>query len=71
MNIRELRMWFFHRIPLLRESTNRLHFENKELHFEGDLMIYETKKHSEYITNYQLTGPQKMGWIERMIRYFF
>jgi hypothetical protein len=70
MNIRELRMWFFHRIPLLRESTNRLHFEGNELHFEGDLMIYETKKHSEYITNYQLTAPQQMGWIERMIRYF-
>jgi hypothetical protein len=71
MNIRELRMWFFHRIPLLIESTNRLHFETNELHFEGDLMIYETKKHSEYITNYQLTDPKQMGWIERMIRYFF
>lgn len=70
MNIRELRMWFFHRIPLLKDSANRLHFEGNELHFEGDLMIYETKKHSEYITNYQLTAPQQMGWIERMIRYF-
>ena len=70
MNIRELRMWFFHRIPLLRESTNRLHFEGNELHFEGDLMIYETKKHSEYITNYQLSAPQQMGWIERIIRNF-
>jgi len=70
MNIRELRMWFFHRIPLLMESINRLHFEGKELHFEGDMMVYETKKHSEYIMNYQLTAPQQMGWIERMIRYF-
>ena len=70
MNIRELRMWFFHRIPLLKESTNRLHFEDNTLHFEGDLMIYETKKHSEYITNYQLSAVQQMGWIERMIRYF-
>ena len=70
MNIRDLRMWFFHRIPLLKESTNRLHFEGNELHFEGDLMIYETKKHSEYITNYQLGAPKKMWWIERIIRNF-
>lgn len=70
MNIRQLRMWFFHRIPLLMENTNRLHFVGNELHFEGDLMIYETKKHSEYITNYQLTAPQQMGLIERFIRYF-
>jgi hypothetical protein len=69
MNIRQLRMWFFHRIPLLKESTNRLHFEGNELHFEGDLMIYETKKHSEYITNYQLGVPKQMGLIERFIRY--
>jgi len=69
MNIRQLRMWFFHRMPLLKENTNRISIEGKELHFEGDLMIYETKKHSEYITNYQLSTPQHMGWIERMIRY--
>jgi hypothetical protein len=70
MNIRQLRMWFFHRITLLKENSNRLHFEGNELHFEGDLMIYETKKYSEYITNYQLTIPNQMGWIERMIRNF-
>jgi hypothetical protein len=70
MNIRELRMWFSHRIPLLMENTNRLHFEGKELHFEGNLMIYETKKHSEFITNYQLSSPRQMGLIERFIRYF-
>ena len=71
MNIRQLRMWFFHRMPLLKENSNRLHFENNSLHFEGDLMIYETKKHSEYITNYQLGVPQKMGLIERFIRNIF
>jgi hypothetical protein len=71
MNIRQLRMWFFHRMPLLKENSNRLHFENNLLHFEGDLMIYETKKHSEYITNYQLGIPQKMGLIERFIRNIF
>ena len=71
MNIRQLRMWFFHRMPLLKENSNRLHFENNSLHFEGDLMIYETKKHSEYITNYQLGVPQKMGLIERFVRYIF
>jgi hypothetical protein len=70
MNIRQLRMWFFHRIPLLRDNTNRINIENNSLHFEGELMIYETKKNSEYITNYQLTEPHKMGWIERMIRNF-
>ena len=70
MNIRQLRMWFFHRIPLLRDNTNRINIENNSLHFEGELMIYETKKNSEYITNYQLTEPLKMGWIERMIRNF-
>ena len=71
MNIRQLRMWFFHRIPLLKDSTNRLHFENNLLHFEGDLMIYETKKHSEYITNYELTEPRQMGWIETFFRNVF
>jgi hypothetical protein len=70
MNIRQLRMWLFHRIPLLRDNTNRINIENNSLHFEGELMIYETKKNSEYITNYQLTEPLKMGWIERMIRNF-
>ena len=70
MNIRQLRMWFFHRIQLLKESTNRLHFENNSLHFEGELMIYETKKNSEYITNYQLTEHRQMWWIERIIRNF-
>jgi hypothetical protein len=72
MNIRQLRMWFFHRIPLLTENTNRLHFEGNELHFEGSLMIYETKKHSEYIMNYELTElRQQMGWFERLIRNIF
>jgi hypothetical protein len=64
-------MWFFHRIPLLIESTNRLHFEGNELHFEGELMIYETKKHSEYITNYKLVEPRLMGLIERFVRNIF
>jgi len=71
MNIRELRMWFFHRIPLLKESTNRLHFESNELHFEGNPMIYELKKHTEHITCYELCNTQKMGWFERFIRKIF
>jgi hypothetical protein len=71
MNIRQLRMWFFHRIPLLKENTNRLHFEGNELNFEGNLMIYETKKNSEYITNYELTIPRKIGFIERFLNSFF
>ena len=72
MNIRQLRMWFFHRIPLLKESTNRLHFENNLLHFEGNSLIYETKRHSELITNYELTEHRlKMGLIERFVRYIF
>ena len=71
MNIRELRMWFFHRIPLLTESTNRLHFDGNELNFEGNPMIYELKKHSEYITSYELYNTQKMGFFERFIRKIF
>jgi hypothetical protein len=72
MNIRELRMWLFHRITLLKENTNRLHFEGNELHFEGNLMIYQTKKHEEYITNYELCGArQEMGWIKRIFRFIF
>lgn len=72
MNIRELRMWFFHRMPLLKENSNRLHFNSNELHFEGNPMIYQMKKHSEHITNYELTGQcRNMRWIERFIRYIF
>jgi len=71
MNIKELRMWFFHRIHLLNESTNRLRFESNELHFEGNPMIYEMKKHSEHITYYELCNTQKMGWFDRIIRKIF
>lgn len=72
MNIRQLRMWFFHRMPLLKENANRLHFDKNSLHFEGNLMIYETKKHSEYITNYELFHFRKnVGFIEQFIRNIF
>jgi hypothetical protein len=71
MNIRQLRMWFFNRIPLLKENTNRLHFEGNELNFDGNLMIYETKKHSEYIMNYELTIAKKTNFIERFFQNFF
>lgn len=71
MNIKELRMWFFHRIHLLKENTNRLHFESNELNFEGNPMIYELKKHSEHITYYELCKTQKMGFFERIIRKIF
>jgi hypothetical protein len=70
MNIRELRMWFFHRIPLLKENTNRLHFEGNELNFEGKLMIYETKKHSEYIWNYELIETNQNGFIYNFFKNF-
>jgi hypothetical protein len=74
MNIKELRMWFFHRIHLLKENTNRLHFESNELHFEGNPMIYELKKHTEYITYYELCKQQTMGWFgwfDRIIQKIF
>jgi len=68
MNIRQLRMWFFHRIPLLKENANRIHFEGNELNFEGNLMIYETKKYSEYITNYDLFHfRENAGFFEKII----
>ena len=71
MNIKELRMWFFHRLPLLKESTNRLHFEGNELHFEGNPMIYEMKRHTEYLTCYELYNTRQFGWLERFFRTIF
>ena len=71
MNIRELRMWFFHRMPLLKDNANRLHFEGNELHFEGNPIIYELKKHTEYITSYELVNTQKIGWFQRIFRKIF
>jgi len=68
MNIKELRMWFFNRINLLKDKPKRLQFESNELYFSGNLMIYELSKYSEYITFYELFDKKNMGFIERFFR---